>query len=323
LAVRCRCAIKTDMLLQKTRSIQSSSAGIWPLTARFIAAEEGLSRRFQERGGLISGLYEFIRFGIKQGWACLFGGLMVALLIATRLWYPAEFFLPRYDFLFLAAIAVQLTLLALRLETLEEAKVILLFHVVGTAMEIFKTYVGSWSYPEPSFFKIGGAPLFAGFMYAAVGSYLARVWRLFDFHFTRHPPLWAMIGLSIGIYINFFSHHYIADFRLALFAVAALLFGRTTVHFKVWHVHRKMPLLLGFFLVALFIWFAENVGTLTGAWLYPHQMKGWSMVPLTKLGAWLLLMIISYVMIAALNRPRPFRPETETALQPKSEFLPV
>jgi uncharacterized membrane protein YoaT (DUF817 family) len=32
-------------------------------------------------------------------------------------------------------------------------------------------------------------PLFTGFMYAAIGSYIARCWRLFDFRFTRHPPL--------------------------------------------------------------------------------------------------------------------------------------
>jgi uncharacterized membrane protein YoaT (DUF817 family) len=143
-------------------------------------------------------------------------------------------------------------------------------------------------------------------MYAAVGSYLARVWRLFDLRFTRHPPLWSIIGLSVGIYVNFFAHHYIPDFRLALFALTALLFGRTTAYFKIWRVHRHMPLLVGFALVSLFIWFAENIGTITGAWLYPHQAKGWSMVPLTKLGAWFLLMIISYVMIAALNRPQPY-----------------
>ena len=41
-------------------------------------------------------------------------------------------------------------MLAFRLETWEEAKVIFVFHVVGTAMEIFKTSVGSWIYPEPS-----------------------------------------------------------------------------------------------------------------------------------------------------------------------------
>jgi uncharacterized membrane protein YoaT (DUF817 family) len=102
-------------------------------------------------------------------------------------------------------------------------------------------------------------------------------------------------------------HHYLPDMRLALFVLTALLFGRTMVHFKVWRIHRSMPLLLGFVLVALFIWFAENIGTITGAWLYPHQAKGWSIVPVSKLGAWFLLMIISYVMIAALNRPQPFR----------------
>jgi len=293
-------------MLQKAPDTQTSSANLWSLTAKFIAAEEKLGQRFERQGRLASGLYEFTRFGIKQGWACLFGGLMVALLIATRLWYPAGLPLARYDFLFIAAIVIQVTLLATRLETLEEAKVILLFHVVGTAMEIFKTSVGSWAYPEPSLLRIGNAPLFAGFMYAAVGSYLARVWRLFDFQFTHHPPLWTTIALSVGIYLNFFGHHYIADLRLALFALTAILFGRTTVYFKVWRAHRSMPLLLGFVLVSLFIWFAENIGTITGAWLYPHQAKNWSMVPLTKLGAWFLLMIISYVMIAALNRPQVF-----------------
>ena len=294
------------MVLQKDPGSAPSSARLWPFTARFIAAEERLGRRFAQKGKLASGLYEFLRFGVKQGWACLFGGLMVALLIGTRLWYPADLPLTRYDFIFLSAVVIQLALLAFRLETLEEAKVILLFHVVGTVMEIFKTSVGSWAYPEPSLFRIAGAPLFAGYMYAAVGSYFARVWRLFDLRFTRHPPLWAIIGLSAGIYINFFAHHYVPDFRLALFALTALLFGRTTAYFKVWREYRHMPLLVGFVLVALFIWFAENIGTITGAWLYPHQAKGWSMVPLSKLGAWFLLMIISYVMIATLNRPQPY-----------------
>lgn len=293
-----------------------SSAKLWPLTARFIAAEEKLARYFESRGLLASGLYEFTRFGIKQGWACLFGGLMVALLIATKLWYPANLPLARYDFLFTAAILIQLGLLAARLETLEEAKVILLFHVVGTVMEIFKTSVGSWTYPEPALFKIGGAPLFAGFMYAAVGSYLARVWRLFDFRFRHHPPLWMVIALSAGIYINFFTHHYVPDCRIALFALTALLFWRTTIYFNVWRIHRPMPLLLGFSLVSLFIWFAENIGTITGTWLYPHQMRYWSMVPVTKLGAWFLLMIISYVMVAVLNRPQPLTSGEKVPLTP-------
>ena len=214
--------------------------------------------------------------------------------------------LSRYDFLFLAALAVQAGMLYFRLETLEEAKVILLFHVVGTAMEVFKTSVGSWIYPEDAFFRIAGVPLFSGFMYASIGSYIARSWRLFDFRFTRHPPLWALYLLSIAIYVNFFAHHYAVDVRLGLFAVVALLFGRSWIHYRVWQVRRTMPLLLGLFLVALFIWFAENIGTLTRTWLYPHQQAAWSMVSLGKLSSWFLLLIISYVMVAAVNRPEPY-----------------
>ena len=187
------------------------------------------------------------------------------------------------------------------METWEEAKVILLFHVVGTVMEIFKTAVGSWTYPEASVLKIAAVPLFTGVMYACVGSYLARVWRLFDFQFTRHPPLWAIGLLSVAIYVNFFTHHYTIDVRLGLFALAALLFGPAWVHFKVWRVHRRMPLLLGLILVALFIWFAENIGTFTAAWVYPNQKDGWAIVSPAKLGAWFLLMILSYTMVAAVH----------------------
>src|SRR5208337_5109732 len=109
---------------------------------------------------------------------------------------------------------------------LDEAKVILAFHLTGTAMEVFKTSVGSWVYPEPSLLRIEGVPLFSGFMYAAVGSYIARVWRLFDFEFTRHPPLCMVSLLALAVYVNFFTHHYFADARLLLFAAAALMFGR-------------------------------------------------------------------------------------------------
>ena len=67
-----------------------------------------------------------------------------------------------------------------------------------------------------------------------------------------------------------------------------------------------MPLLLGFLLVATFIWFAENIGTYTGTWLYPGQVRVWHMVPLAKLTSWFLLMLISYTLVALvmLRRPR-------------------
>jgi uncharacterized membrane protein YoaT (DUF817 family) len=282
-----------------------SAAAAWPPLARFVEADRRLGAAAAARGRLAVAAYEFVRFGIKQGWACLFGALMLALLIGTHLAYPKGAWLARYDFLVLAAVAIQIGMLAFRLETWEEAKVIFIFHVVGTAMEVFKTSMGSWIYPEVSLLRIGGVPLFTGFMYAAIGSYIARCWRLFDFRFTAHPPLWAVVLLAAGIYINFFAHHYVADARILLFALTALLFGRCWVHFKVWRRHRRMPLLVGFGLVALFIWIAENIGTFTAAWMYPTQRHGWSLVSAGKLGAWFLLMIISYVLVALVNRPKP------------------
>ena len=252
-------------------------------------------------------------FGFKQGWACLFGALLLALLIATYLFYPQGAWLPRYDFLTLAALAIQLLMLRFRLETWDEAKVILAFHVAGTVMELFKTAWGSWIYPEPSYLRIGAVPLFSGFMYAAVGSYIARIWRIFDTSFSHYPPLWATWLLAGAIYVNFFAHHWLPDFRLALFAATALLYWRCIFWFRPFRKHRPMPILLGFLLVAMFIWVAENIGTLSRAWVYPDQRDGWSMVPLSKLGAWYLLMIISFVLVTLVNRPKRFERDTKSA----------
>ena len=252
--------------------------------------------------GWPSWLYEFALFVFKQGWACLFGALMLALLLGTHLFYPEGASLARYDFLTLAALAIQAGMLAFRLETLEEAKVILAFHLVGTAMEVFKTSAGSWLYPEPSLFRIGGVPLFSGFMYAAVGSYLARVWRIFEMRFEPYPrPLWTQL-LALAVYVNFFAHHWLPDIRLGLFAAIIALFWRTRAWFMVWREARWMPLLVGWLLVALFIWLAENLGTFARAWAYPGQENGWTMVSPAKLGAWYLLMYISFVLVASLHR---------------------
>ena len=201
-----------------------------------------------------------------------------------------------------------------RLETSEEAKVILIYHLVGTAMEVFKTSVGSWVYPEPSLFRIGGVPLFSGFMYACIGSYICRCWRLFDFRFSNHPHRLSLIALSIAIYVNFFSHHYVMDLRWLLFAWAAWLLLRTRIYFRVWTRHRSMPLLLGLVLVALFIWFTENIGTFTKTWLYPSQRHGWSMVAIDKLGSWFLLLIISYTLVSLINRPKRIETRGEEML---------
>jgi uncharacterized membrane protein YoaT (DUF817 family) len=141
-------------------------------------------------------------------------------------------------------------------------------------------------------------------MYAAIGSYIARIWRLMAFRFPGYPPTWAPWLLAVAAYVNFFTHHYLPDIRLGLFAASGVMFARAWCEFTPDRTPRRMPLLLGFLLVALFIWIAENVGTFTSAWRYPSQHEGWAVVPLSKLGAWYLLMLLSFVLVSALHRTK-------------------
>lgn len=247
-------------------------------------------------------LKEFWLFGIKQAYACIFGGFLLLVMIVTHYWYPLES-LHRYDFIFLAAIAFQLLLLLFRLETLREALVIVVFHLVATIMELFKTSdaIASWVYPEEYVFGIGNVPLFTGFMYSAVGSYIARVWRIFDFRYSDYPATAYSYILVALIYLNFFTHHFIPDIRWILLGVTFILFFRTNIYFRIDKEHRHMPLLLGWFLVALFIWFAENIATYVNIWIYPNQSSDWEPVSLSKLSSWYLLMMLSFVLVTLIN----------------------
>jgi uncharacterized membrane protein YoaT (DUF817 family) len=188
----------------------------------------------------------------------------------------------------------------LRLETLSEAKVILLFHITGTVMEIFKLHMGSWDYPGEGLLKIAGVPLFSGFMYASVGSFMARAIRLFDMRFTPYPPFWTSVALATLIYVNFFTHHYLPDIRIGLFAATVLLFARTRIYFRIgrWF---WMPLPLAAFLSSFFLWIAENVGTYTKTWIYAGQ-SAHQMVSFAKLGSWYLLLYVSFVSVTLVMR---------------------
>ena len=278
---------------------------------RFTRTEQGfddlahrLLANVPERGPA-SWLAEFAVFVAKQAWACIFGAAMLAVIIGSALWYPDAAALAKNDFLTLAGIAIQVVMVAARFETLRELRVIVLFHLVGTGMELFKTAAGSWEYDAGGVLHIGAVPLFSGFMYAAVGSYMVRVFRLFDLRFDRYPPRWITAVIAVLIYVNFFTHHWIWDFRYVLLAAVVVVYARTWMHFRIFRVRLRMPVLLSFLLVAVFIWFAENIGTLSQAWTYPNQHDGWQLVSIGKLGSWFLLMIISVVLVTWVYRPQP------------------
>lgn len=260
--------------------------------------ELGLGRHV--RAALPAAPAEFVMFVLKQGWACLFGGLLLGAVIFTNAIWVDNWQIARYDALFVFAICVQAAMLLFRLETLPEAKVIALFHITGTGMEFFKVAAGSWTYPEDAVFVVMNVPLFSGFMYASVGSYIARVIRIFDMTFAPYPPFWMTVVLAVAIYVNFFSHHFLPDIRIGLFVATVVLFGATRITFTVGHTY-WMPLPVAAFLASFFLWVAENIGTLTGTWVYAGSAEfDWASV--SKMGSWYLLLYVSFVTVTLVIR---------------------
>ena len=250
-------------------------------------------------------------FVAKQLSAAAFGLSFLACMIVSALIWQPDWPVHRYDALFACALAIQAIMLATGAERRDEALVILIFHATGTVMELFKTAAGSWAYPEPALFRIEGVPLFTGFMYAAVGSYIARAVRLFDMRFAPYPPFWASAALALAIYVNFFAHHYVWDARWALVALTVLLYGPTLA----WARHagrwRALRFPLAALLAALAVYLAENVGTLSGTWLYAGQRR-WEPVSLSKLGSWYLLIFVAFATVTLVSRHAlrrgPWRP---------------
>ncbi|MFZ2725039.1 MAG: DUF817 domain-containing protein [Methylococcaceae bacterium] len=244
---------------------------------------------------------EFLFFGIKEARACLFAGLFFAAVVIIP--NKGVWGMPRYDLLLLWALIIQAWLLWAKLETIDEFKAICLFHLLGFILEVFKTSSGikAWGYPEFAYTKLFNVPLFSGFMYASVGSYIIQAWRLLHLRIEHHPPYWMATLMALLIYINFFTHHYIGDYRWYIAACALGLYARTRVIFCPFDKDRNMPLLLGFVLTGFFIWLAENISTFYGIWQYPNQLGAWSAVHISKWSSWSLLVIMTFTITAQLK----------------------
>ena len=255
-------------------------------------------------------LAEFILFGAKLAWATLFAALMLFAIITTKYLYPTDATLQRYDFLVILALSIQALMIILKLESMNEVKVILLFHISGTIMEVFKLAQGSWDYPEQGIFEIGGVPLFSGFMYASVGSFMARAIRIFDMRFEPFPKPLMGYSLAFAIYINFFTHHYIIDFRWLLIALTLFIFGTTWIAFQPLERWWRLPLVLCAFLSSIFLYIAENIGTLTGTWVY----GGNAVIHFTdpaKITSWYLLLFVSFMQVSIVYQGTHHIPSTQ------------
>ena len=241
-------------------------------------------------------------------------------MVGTNLYYPFSDYLHRYDFIFIAAIIFQLLLVVFKLENKQEVFVILIFHIVSTVMELFKTSdsIGAWHYPEAYIFGINNVPLFTGFMYSAVGSYIARSWKIFDLKYSNYPKMEWSIILVVLVYINFFTHHYVFDIRWLLVALSLILFYKTTVNVETVTHHRKVPILIVWFFISFLIWIAENISTYSNIWLYPNQIHGWKMVSIEKITSWYLLMLLSFVLISLIKLT-----QKSTVIENYTKFITV
>lgn len=257
----------------------------------------------------------FLRFGYLQALSCIFPVIIFAALAFSK--FIEISFLPRYDFILLVCILAQVFMLASKLETWDEFKVICVFHVIGLALELYKVHMGSWAYPEEAYSKFFGVPLYSGFMYASVASYICQSWRRLGLQIYAWPKPFYTIAISFLIYANFFTHHFTYDIRWGLKVLLFLVFFRTIVAFRLHDTIYKMPLILSFLLIGFFIWIAENITTFLGAWQYPDQQAAWSLVHIGKISSWFLLVIISIIIVAQLKRVK------SSVQQPRSALVPI
>lgn len=242
---------------------------------------------------------KLLLFGWLEAISCIFPVIIFLTLALTKVvGIPG---LPRYDLILIICLLAQVGMVLFKLETIDELKVICMFHVIGLALEIFKVHMGSWSYPEEGWIKVFGVPLYSGFMYASVASYICQSWRRFDLHITGWPRTIFAVALSTGIYLNFFTHHFIGDYRWVLIGLLVIVFIRTWVHFTISGTTYRMPLTLAFLLIGFFIWIAENISTFLGAWRYPDQEHVWRLVHLGKISSWFLLVVITIIIVAQLK----------------------
>lgn len=259
-----------------------------------------------------------VLFGWLQARCCafafaLFGGMALSRALPAL---PVA----RYDLLLAYGVLLTAVCWLLGWETRREIAVVAVCHLLGLAFELVKVKVGSWQYPEPGVAKVGGVPLYGGFMYAAVGSYVCRSRRLLELEVTRYRARATAVVAAL-LYVNFLSHHWLPDARWVLGALLLAALRGTWVHFRLAAHRHRMPLALAFALIGFFLWLAENAATWLGAWRYPSQLEEWHPVPVSKWASWALLISVTFV-IAGVRR-RPLVPRAEPAPRFEPDTMPA
>lgn len=234
-------------------------------------------------------------FAWLQARCCAFAVALFAGMAVSRMLPPLP--VARYDLLLIYGVALTAVCFLLGWETRREVAVVAVCHLLGLVFELVKVRAGSWTYPEPALTKIAGVPLYGGFMYAAVGSYGCRTWRLLDLSLTGYRAR-GTAALAAALYLNFLAPQWLPDLRWVLGGLLLLVTSGSWMHFTVGERRHRMPPALSFVLVGFFLWLAENMATYLGAWRYPYQLHGWEPVPMSKWVSWALLITVLFVVRA-------------------------
>jgi uncharacterized membrane protein YoaT (DUF817 family) len=242
---------------------------------------------------------QFTLFVYLQAVSCIFPLIIFIALATASIFNPG---IPRYDFLLLICILAQVIMFLSGMETRDEVYVITLFHLLGLLMEVYKVQRGSWSYPEEAYTKFAGVPLYAGFMYASVGSYICQAWRNLSLKTPNWPSTIIASAVATAIYLNFFTNAFLPDMRWYIVILLVIIFWKTQFTFRLNDRVYSMPAIVSFLIVGFFIWLAENIATFYGAWKYAYQHAGWKMVTWHKISSWSLLVIVSIIIVGELKK---------------------
>ena len=200
-----------------------------------------------------------VQFALLELACCAFAiAIFVGLAASVLIWKYTNPPIARYDALLIYVVVVQIAFVALKQETWRELGVICAFHLIGLALEVFKVRTGSWAYPDAGMVRVGGVPVFSGFMYASVGSYICQAFRRLDLHVGGFR-WWPVSLLAVAAYLNFFTHHIIVDLRWVIAAGFLIALWGSAVHFTVGGDRYWMPTTVAFILIGGFLWLAENL----------------------------------------------------------------
>ncbi len=209
--------------------------------------------------------------------------------------------LARYDFLLIWCLGLQALMIATGRERGREIVIVAMFHLLGLGLEAYKVRHGSWAYPEPALTKIFEVPLYSGFMYASVASYMLQAKAVMRLRFERMPTRWVLALALVAIYANFLLARLFGDVRWWIVLLLVVALWRSRVAFDFGSRRAHMPVLISLALIGTFVFLAENICTALGAWVYPHQTSGWRPVEGGKIISWTLMSTVAFLAITLMG----------------------